>query len=134
VWDFDKYNFKDAGEFSNGFEELIKLKEKSGYLDLSEKELTSDLESLSYEQEELCSAILKKQSDEARAFHEYIKLMNQKIKYTSIMSLFGSEKEHHQLLSLNPSEILKKYKEYKTFMKRFIEEDDLIKQGLVKTK
>ena len=132
--DFDKYNFKDAGEFSNGFEELIKLKEKSGYLDLSEKELTSELESLSYEQEELCSAILKKQSDEARAFHEYIKLMNQKIKYTSIMSLFGSEKEHHQLLSLNPSEILKKYKEYKTFMKRFIEEDDLIKQGLVKTK
>lgn len=134
MWDFDKYNFKDAGEFSNGFEELIKLKEKSGYLDLSEKELTSELESLSYEQEELCSAILKKQSDEARAFHEYIKLMNQKIKYTSIMSLFGSEKEHHQLLSLNPSEILKKYKEYKTFMKRFIEEDDLIKQGLVKTK
>lgn len=26
MWDFDKFNFKEAGDFGNGFEELIKLR------------------------------------------------------------------------------------------------------------
>lgn len=59
--------------------------------------------------------------------------MNQKIKYTSILSVFGDEQSHNQILSLNPAEISKKFKDYKSFLKRFMEEDSLIKQGLIKT-
>jgi hypothetical protein len=62
-----------------------------------------------------------------------MKVMNQKIKYTSILAVFGDEKSHHQILSLNPAEISKKFKDYKSFLKRFMEEDSLIKQGLIKT-
>lgn len=35
--------------------------------------------------------MLRKQSDEAKAFHNYNNVMNQRIKYNSIMSVFGSE-------------------------------------------
>lgn len=65
--------------------------------------------------------MLRKQSDEAKAYHDYTKVMNQKIKYTSILSVFGDEKSHHQILSLNPTEISKKFKDYKSFLKRFME-------------
>ena len=77
--------------------------------------------------------MLRKQSDEAKAYHNYTKVMNQKIKYNSIMGLFGDERSHHKILSLNPTEMSKKFKDYKSFLKRFMEEDALIKQGLIKT-
>lgn len=32
MYDFDKFNFKEAGDFGNGFEELMKIREKEGYL------------------------------------------------------------------------------------------------------
>ena len=38
ICDFDKFNFKEAGDFGNGFEELMKIREKEGYLELSEKD------------------------------------------------------------------------------------------------
>jgi hypothetical protein len=59
--------------------------------------------------------------------------MAQKVKYISILSIFGDEESHHQILSLNPSDISKKFKDYKNYLKRFMEEDSLIKQGLIKT-
>jgi hypothetical protein len=34
---------------------------------------------------------------------------------------------------IDPKEYLKKFKEIKTFFKRFLEEDTLLKQGLLKT-
>jgi hypothetical protein len=63
---------------------------------------------------------LRKQSDEAKAYHDYAKVMNQKIKFTSILSIFGDQKNHHQILTLNTSEISKKFKDYKSFLKRFM--------------
>jgi thiamine phosphate synthase YjbQ (UPF0047 family) len=133
VWDIEKYNFKDSGDFSLGFEELLKLREREGYLELSEREVLQELDTLTGEQETIYSELLRKQSDEAKAYHNYAKVMNQKIKYTSILSVFGSEESHSQILSLNPVEISKKFREYKSFLKRFMEEDSLIKQGLIKT-
>jgi hypothetical protein len=46
--------------------------------------------------------------------------MAQKIKYVSILSIFGDEESHHQILSLNPSDISKKFKDYKNYLKRFM--------------
>ncbi len=80
-----------------------------------------ELDTLANEQEGIYNELLRKQSDEARAYHEYSKIMNQKIKYTSILSVFGDEKSHHQILLLNPAEISKKFKDYKSFLKRFME-------------
>ncbi len=31
-WEFDKMNFKDQGDFGNGIEELLKLKERDNQL------------------------------------------------------------------------------------------------------
>lgn len=44
---------------------------------------------LSNEQEGMFNELLRKQSDEAKAYHDYTKIMNQKIKLTSILSIFG---------------------------------------------
>lgn len=38
-WEFDKMNFKDQGDFGNGLEELLKLKERDIQLEQSEKEI-----------------------------------------------------------------------------------------------
>lgn len=38
-WEFDKMNFKDQGDFGNGIEELLKLKERDNQLEQSEKEI-----------------------------------------------------------------------------------------------
>lgn len=59
--------------------------------------------------------------------------MNLKIKYASIVGVFGDKKSHQRIFSLDPSEVSRKFKDYKSFLKRFMEEDSLIKQGLVKT-
>lgn len=51
----------------------------------------------------MLNELLRKQSDEAKAYHDYMKIMNQKIKYVSILNVFGDEKSHHRILSLNPA-------------------------------
>lgn len=53
VWDFEKYNFKEAGDFTTGFEELMKIKEKERHLEVSEHEVLDELESLAQAQEHI---------------------------------------------------------------------------------
>lgn len=36
-WEFDKMNFKDQGDFGNGIEELLKLKERDNSLSNQKK-------------------------------------------------------------------------------------------------
>lgn len=47
VWDLEKYNFKEAGDFTGGFEELLKIREKEGYLELSEREVLDEIINIS---------------------------------------------------------------------------------------
>ena len=47
--------------------------------------------------------------------------------------MISDKKTMNRLQSIDPSVLMKKFKDHKTFLKRFMEEDGLIKQGLVKT-
>jgi hypothetical protein len=47
--------------------------------------------------------------------------------------LFEAESDHFSFSAIDPKEYLKRFKEAKVFFKRFLEEDTLLKQGLVKT-
>ena len=50
-------------------------------MELSEQEVLQEIDSIAQEQEQLDNEMLRKQSDEAKAYHNYTKVMNQKIKY-----------------------------------------------------
>lgn len=76
---------------------------------------------------------MKRLSDEAKAFHNFNSIQNQRIKYTSILTLFEAETDSFSFDAIDPKEYIKRFKEAKVFFKRFLEEDTLLKQGLVKT-
>ena len=39
IWEFDKINFKDSGDFTKGFEELLKIKDKDSYTNSALKDI-----------------------------------------------------------------------------------------------
>jgi hypothetical protein len=126
-------NFKEQGDFGSGLEELLKIKERDNQLELSEKEVLGELEVLEKEQDRIYNELLKRLSDEAKAFHNFNSIQNQRIRYNSILTLFEAEADNFSFNAVDPKEYLKRFKEAKVFFKRFLEEDTLLKQGLVKT-
>lgn len=44
--DFVEIDFKDGGDFTNSFEELLKIKEKDSFLEIAEREVMGNIESL----------------------------------------------------------------------------------------
>ena len=76
---------------------------------------------------------MKRLSDEAKSFHNFNNIQSQRIRYNTILTLFQNESEGFSIESIDPKEYMKKFKEVKNFFKRFLEEDSLLKQGLVKT-
>jgi hypothetical protein len=106
----EKFSWKEAGDFGAGFEELLKLREKEGSIEQSQREVLQELDALTQDQEAIYNELLRKQSDEVKAYHNYTKAMTQKIKYASILAIFGDEQSHLQMLSLNPSDASRKFK------------------------
>jgi hypothetical protein len=126
-------NFKDQGDFGTGLEELLKIKERDNQLEISEKEVLAELDILEKDQEKIYNELLKRLSDEAKSFHNFNNIQSQRIRYNTILTLFQNETEGFSIESIDPKEYMKKFKEVKNFFKRFLEEDSLLKQGLVKT-
>ena len=93
----------------------------------------NELEDLEKDQDKVYSELLKILSDQAKAFHNFNGILNQRLKYNSLLSLFHNESENLSLNRIDPREYIKKFKQVKTFFKKFLEEDTLLKQGLVKT-
>lgn len=126
-------NFKDQGDFGNGLEELLKLKERDNQLELSEKEILGQLNLIEKDLDRFQNELMKKFSDEAKAFHSFNSIHTQRIKYNTILALFEAETDNFSFNTIDPKEYLKRFKEAKVFFKRFLEQDTLLKQGLVKT-
>ena len=120
VWDFDKFNFKEAGDFTKGFDELLRIKEKENQLNGSLQAVMEEIERIEVEQDHIYNELLKKQSDEARAYHNYSRLINEKLKYSSIISLFSDGSSQAKIYSMSDHELSKKFGEYKNFLKRFL--------------
>ena len=49
------------------------------------------------------------------------------------MSLFGAEAENSAIFYIDPKELTKKFKEYKGMIKIFLEEENSLREGLIKT-
>lgn len=126
-------NFKDQGDFGNGLEELLKLKERDNQLELSEKEILGQLNLIEKDLDRFQNELMKKFSDEAKAFHSFNSIHTQRIKYNTILALFEAETDNFSFNTIDPKEYLKRFKQAKVFFKRFLEQDTLLKQGLVKT-
>lgn len=77
--------------------------------------------------------LLKKQSDEAKAYHSYNDIIMERVKYASILNLFGAENENSSIFYLDPKELTRKFKEYKSYIKIFLEEEGSLREGLIKT-
>lgn len=93
----------------------------------------SELDNLDKDQDRIYNELLKRLSDEAKAFHNFNSIQSQRVRYASILALFEAEADHFSFANIDPKEYLKRFKEAKVFFKRFLEEDTLLKQGLVKT-
>lgn len=132
-WEFDKMNFKEQGDFGAGLEELLRIKERDNQLEASEREVLGELDALEKEQERISNELLKRLSDEAKSFHNFSSIQGQRVRYASILALFEAEADNFSFAAIDPKEYLKRFKEAKVFFKRFLEEDTLLKQGLVKT-
>lgn len=81
-------NFKDQGDFGNGIEELLKLKERDNQLEQSEKEILGELNLIEKDLERFENELMKKFSDEAKAFHSFNGIHTQRVKYNTILALF----------------------------------------------
>ena len=57
----------------------------------------------------------------------------ERVRNATILALFENETNNFTFKSVDSKEYLKKFKEVKAFFKRFLEEDTLLKQGLIKT-
>lgn len=119
-WEFDKMNFKEQGDFGTGLEELLKIKERNNQLELSEKEVLAELDILEKDQEHLYNELLKRISDEAKTFHNFNSIQNQRLKYTAILTLFEAETDNFSFDAIDPKEYIKRFKEAKVFFKRFL--------------
>lgn len=64
--------------------------------------------------------MLKKQSDEAKAYHSYNDIVVERVKYASILNLFGAETENNSIFYIDPKELTRKFKEYKGVIKIFL--------------
>jgi hypothetical protein len=126
-------NFKDQGDFGTGLEELLRIKERDNQLEISEREVLVELDVLEKDQDRIYNELLKRLSDEAKAFHNFNSIQSQRVRYANILALFEGQTDTFSFSSIDPKEYLKRFKEAKTFFKRFLEEDTLLKQGLVKT-
>ena len=85
------------------------------------------------EQDRVYNQLLKRLSDEAKTFHNYNNVQTQRIRNASILALFENETTNFSFKSIDPKEYIKKFRDVKNYFKRFLEEDTLLKQGLVKT-
>jgi hypothetical protein len=88
TWEFDKMNFKDQGDFANALEELLKIRERDIQLEISEKEVLSEMDLIEKDQDRIYSDLLNRLSDEARIFHSFDSVLCQRAKHASILSLF----------------------------------------------
>lgn len=75
---------------------------------------------------------MRKQSEEAQSYHRYSKIINQRIKYHSILKVFGIDQELWKS-SKDNSELLKKFGMYKDTLSKFLDEDKLLNDGIKKT-
>lgn len=53
TWEFDQMNIKDQGDFANSLEELLKVRERQVQLQISEKEVLSEMEGIEKEQDKV---------------------------------------------------------------------------------
>jgi hypothetical protein len=60
-------------------------------------------------------------SDEARCFHNFSNVQAQRIRNTSILSLFENETQGFSFKTIDSKEYIRKFKEVKSFFKRFLE-------------
>lgn len=118
--EFDKMNFKEQGDFATGLEELLRIKERDNQLEISEKEVLAEMDLLSKDQDKIYNELLKSLSDEAKAFHNFNSILTQRLKNTAIISLFEKETSNFSFNDFDPKECLKKFKEVKSFFKRFL--------------
>ena len=103
-------NFKDQGDFGNGIEELLKLKERDNQLELSEKEILGQLNLIEKDLDRFENELMKKFSDEAKAFHSFNSIHTQRVKYNTILALFEAETENFSFNTIDPKEYLKRFK------------------------
>lgn len=111
----------------------MRIREREAQLEISEKEVLSEMDLVEKEQDKVYNELLKRLSDEAKTFHNYNSVQNQRVRNASILALFENETTNFSFRSIDPKEYLKKFKEVKNYFKKFLEEDTLLKQGLVKT-
>ena len=133
VNDFDQMDADGSADFATGIEELLKVKEKDQQLELAEREVFMELEGLERDQDRIYNELLKKLSDEAKAFHNFGSIQSQRVKYNKVLSMVEAETEEFRFAEIDPKEYLKKFRDVKNFFKRFLDEDILLKQGLIKT-
>lgn len=88
TWEFDKMNFKDQGDFSYGLEELLKIKERDSQLEISEREVLAEMDIIERDQDRIYHELLKRLSDEAKSFHNFNSVLNQRLKNAAILGLF----------------------------------------------
>jgi hypothetical protein len=56
-----------------------------------------------------------------------------RVKCAAILSLFGADSEHSPIFYIDPKELTKKFKDYKGVIKIFLEEENSLREGLLKT-
>ena len=92
-----------------------------------------ELEGMERDQDRIYNELLKKFSEEAKAFHNFSSIQSQRVKYAKVMAMVESEAKGLSFGQVDPKEQLKKFRDMKSFFKRFLDEDVLLKQGLIKT-
>ena len=122
-----------SADFASGIEELLRVKEKDQQLELAEREVGMELEGMERDQERIYNELLKKFSEEAKAFHNFSSIQSQRVKYARVLAMVEAETQGLSFAQVDPKEYLRKFRDMKNFFKRFLDEDVLLKQGLVKT-
>lgn len=120
-------------ECADGLEELFAIKEKYYALEAEEKEIAAELEQAFKAQESLYAELIKKQSDEARAYQNYESIARQRSRYTALFMTVTEQVGMLDLSAFYSQETMRRFNVYRESLRGFAEEDKLIKQGLMKT-
>lgn len=80
-----------------------------------------EMEQIEKDQDRIYNDLLKRLSDEAKAFHNFSNVQGQRMKYACILGVFENEVGNFSFDTVDSKEYMKKFKEVKNFFKRFLE-------------
>ncbi|EAR92749.3 hypothetical protein TTHERM_00322930 (macronuclear) [Tetrahymena thermophila SB210] len=120
-------------DFVEQLENLAKVKDNLLQQESLEEPIQMNIDRLFKENDQLFSELIKKQSEEAKAYADLSDNLVKRLNMQRAIELFMNQANLNGINHLDIRDLLKKFKENILFLKPLVEEDVALRQGLNKT-